>query len=118
MEGSELGSRWGVVESQLLEWEDSFVTYGWADEAAAVWFDGDFGGFVDEFSRYSTRVVASGQLAVEFMLAVDLSTESGPFGERWLLSSNGVDWVPISPTGLPEQGVLLVGRGSRRRSSL
>lgn len=111
VDGSDRGSRWGVFEFQLLEWDDHYIAYGWAEEAAPVWVDGEFGGFVHEFDTGNPNRVVAGEQLVTLALSVpvDTPTASVQFHERWLMSSNGIDWVPISPTGVPQQGVVLVG---------
>ncbi|MCP4305801.1 MAG: hypothetical protein GY788_13200 [bacterium] len=109
---SYLSTPWGVSRLQLLEWEGSTVVFGPVGDGLAVWLDGGLRGVMDEFPAGShPRVVAGDQL-----LAVVLSAPDGvevpeidQFEESWLLSDDGVEWVSISPSGLPEAGVSLIG---------
>ncbi len=109
---SYLSTPWGVSQLQLLEWEGSTVVFGPAGDALALWLDGELRGVMDEFPAGShLRVVAGDQL-----LAVVLSAPDGvevpeidQFEESWLLSDDGVEWASISPSGLPEAGVNLIG---------
>lgn len=109
---SYLSTPWGISQLQLIEWDGSTVVFGPAGDGLAFWLDGEFRGVIDEFPAGSLpRVVAGEQLLAMVLSAPDgvELPEIGQFEESWLLSDDGVEWAAISPSGLPQAGVNLVG---------